>query len=84
MTADSSMDPRYLELDRELAALDWVRGGITPSEVPVARITERALFEHSLRSLGDFAFHGMGQPAAEITSILLGGQPMPGADDYRI
>ncbi|MFT4175335.1 MAG: hypothetical protein QM627_01650 [Luteolibacter sp.] len=78
------IDPEYLELDRELASLAWTGDELTPRDIPVEELTERALFEYSLRSLGDFAFVGLGGSLADLAAALLGGKPPGGRDDYQI
>lgn len=86
MINNSAIDSDYYELDQELAALQWFADADDQLSfrIPVKEITERALHEYSLRLLGDFAFEGMGNTIAELSSIVFGGKPLPSHENYRI
>jgi len=80
----SGFELTFLDLDQELASLDWAKPLPQPSECVVNRITDMALYEHSLRAFGDFAFNGLGLPLLDLSSSLLSGRPLDRGGDYRV
>ena len=84
MTSDDS-----IPIDEAMIA-DWLQvadsadlGRVEASEARIARITERAQFETSLKETGAFAFTGCGRILAQFLRVFLGGHLDTDGTDYK-
>lgn len=78
-----------IPIDEAMIA-DWLQvaesadlGRVEASEARIARITERARFENSLKEAGAFAFTGCGQILVQFLRAFLGGHLDTDGTDYK-